>query len=62
MALAEPGLTGDMCVVLPDHLEDIVTGSHPSLGEDGRCLLCDLLHRYKHVFPAPGELVTGRTT
>ena len=62
VALAEPGLTGDMCVVLPDHLEDIVTGSHPSLGEAGRRLLHDLLHRYKHVFPAPGEPVTGRTT
>ena len=55
-------MPGDMCVVLPDHLEEIVTGSHPSLGEAGRRLLRDLLHRYKHVFPAPGEPVTGRTT
>ena len=43
VALAEPGLTGDLGVVLPDHLEDIVTGSHPSLGEAGRHLLRDLL-------------------
>ena len=32
MALAEPGLPNDMCVVLPDHLEEIVTGFHPSFG------------------------------
>ena len=37
-------------------------GSHPSLGEAGRLLLRNLLHRYEHVFPAPGEPVTGRTT
>ena len=49
-------------VALADHLEDIVMGSYPSLGEGGRRLLRDLLHRYKHVFPAPGEPVTGRTT
>ena len=30
-------------------------------GDTGRQSLCDLLHRYEHVFPAPGELVTGRT-
>ena len=47
---------------MPDHLEDIVTGPHPSLGEAGRLLLRELLHWYKHVFPAPGEPVTGRTT
>ena len=62
VALADPELSSDMCVVLSDHLEDIVAGSHPSLGETCRRLLRDLLHRYKHVFPAPGELVTGRTT
>ena len=62
VALADPGLPGDMCVVLPDHLEEIVMGSHLSLGEAGRRLLRDLLHRYKYVFPAPGEPVTGRTT
>ena len=62
VALADPGMPDDGCVVLPDHLEEIVMGSHPSLGEAGRRLLCELLHRYKHVFPAQGEPVTGRTT
>ena len=47
VALADPGLPNDMCVVLPDHLEEIVTGSHPSLGEVGRQLLRELLHRYR---------------
>ena len=46
---------------LPGFLEEIVQGSHPSLGEPGRQLLRDLLLRYRHVFPAPGEPVTGRT-
>ena len=47
---------------LPDYLEEIVQGSHPSLGEPGRQLLRDLLLRYRHVFPAPGEPVTSRTS
>ena len=47
--------------VLPDYLEDIIQGSHPSLGDTGRQSLHDLLHRYEHVFPAPGEPVTGRS-
>ena len=34
---------------LPDHLEDIVTGSHPSLGEAGRLSLRGLLHRYSFI-------------
>ena len=46
---------------LPEYLEEIVQGSHPSLGEPGRQLLRDLLLRYRHVFPAPGEPVNGRT-
>ena len=46
---------------LPEYLEDIIQGSHPSLGESGRQLLRELLHKYEHVFPAPGEPVTGRT-
>ena len=54
VALADLGLPDDMCVILPDHLEEIVMGSHPLLGEAGRRLLHELLHRYKHVFPAPG--------
>ena len=62
VALAEPALPGEVCDALPDHLEDIVTGSHPSLGEAGRLLLRNLLHRYEHVFPAPGEPVTGHPT
>ena len=62
VARADPEMSGDICVVLPDHLEDIVMGSHPSLGEWGRRLLHDLLHRHRHVFPAPGEPVTGQTT
>ena len=62
VALADPALPGDMCTVLPDHLEDIVTGSHPSLGEAGRLLFRELLHRYEHVFLAPGEPVTSRAT
>ena len=46
---------------LPPHLEEIVTGSHPSLGVDGRAALTDILGRFGHVFPAPGDPVTGRT-
>ena len=62
VAFADLALPGSKSETLPDHLEDIVTVSHPSLGESGRGLLRDLLHRYEHVFPAPGEPVTGRTT
>ena len=61
VALADSALLGEECETLPDHLEDIVTGSHPSLGEAGRRLLRNLLHRYEYVFSAPGEPVTGRT-
>ena len=39
VALAEPVQPGEECGTLPDHLEDIVTGSHPSLVEAGRLLL-----------------------
>ena len=46
---------------LPDHLEDIMGGSHPSLGEAGRLSLRNILLWYAHVFPAPGEPVVGRT-
>ena len=38
---------------LPQYLEEIVKGSQ---------LLRDLLLRYRHVFPGPGEPVTGRTS
>ena len=45
---------------LPPHLEDIVAGSHPSLGDEGRATLRNILHQYAHVFPALGDPVTGR--
>ena len=47
---------------LLEHLEDIVVGSHPSLGLEGQAKLWNILHQYAHVFPTPGEPVTGRTT
>ena len=62
VALADPGLPIEDHAILPEHLENIVRGSHPSLGESGRQLLCDLLYRYRHVFLATGDPVTGRTT
>ena len=62
VAIGEPSLSNDMGIALPDHLEDIVTGSRPSLEEAGRLLLREILHQYEHVFPASGEPVTGRTT
>ena len=61
VALVDSTLLVEECETLPDHLEDIVMGSHPFLGEAGHSLLRNLLHRYEHVFPAPGELVTVRT-
>ena len=33
VALADLGLPDEGCVALPDHLEEIVMGSHPSLGK-----------------------------
>ena len=45
---------------LPEHLEDIIIGSHPSLGDEGWDTLRNILHKYTGVFPAPGETVTGR--
>ena len=47
---------------LPEHLEDIAAGSHPSLGGGGRTTLQSILHHYAHVFPAIWEPVTGSTT
>ena len=46
----------------PEHMEDIVAGSHPFLGGEGRTTLRSILHQYDHVFPADGEPVTGCTT
>ena len=62
MACAESISSSEEGGALPDHLENIGTGSHPSLGEVGRLSHRGLLHRYAHVFPAPGEPVTGQTT
>ena len=45
VALADPGLPIEDHVILPEYLEDIVRGSHPSLGDSGRQLLRDLLYR-----------------
>ena len=61
VARSEVPLPVEMTTALSDYLEDIVRGSHTSLGDSGRQSLRDLLHRYEHVFPAPGEPVTGRT-
>ena len=57
-AIVSPGVGR----TLPEHLEDIVAGSHPSLGREGRMTLRNILYQYAHVFPAPEEPVTGRTT
>ena len=56
VALAEPVLPGEECGTLPDHLEYIVTGSHPSLGEASRLLLRNFLDQYAHVSRRPGNL------
>ena len=47
---------------LREHLKDIVTGSHPSVEKEGQARLRNILIKYTHVFAAPGEHVTGRTT
>ena len=62
VALADPGWPSEEHAILPEHLEEIIAGSHPSLSDSGRQPLRDLLYRYRHVFPAPGDPVTGRTT
>ena len=61
VAQSELQLPTNTAVVLPEHFEDILQWSHTSLGDTGRQSLRNLLHRYEHVFPAPGEPVTGRT-
>ena len=61
VARSELRLLTNTAVVLRDYLEDIVKGSHTSLGDTSRQSLRDLLHQYKHVFPAPGEPLTGRS-
>ena len=62
VAMEDTGLPNDGPAAMPEYLEEIVRGSHPSLGDAGRQHLRDLIFRYRHVFPAPGEPVTGRTT
>ena len=62
VAMEETVLSHDGPAALPEYLEEILRGSHPSLGDAGRQQLRNLLFRYCHVFPAPGEPVTGRTT
>ena len=62
VALEDPGIPKDGPAALPEYLEEIVASSHLSLGDAGRQLLRDLLFHYSHVFPAPGEPITGRTT
>ena len=61
VARSEIRLPTNTAVVLPEYFEDIAKGSHTSLRDTGRQSLRELLHRYEHVFPAPGEPVTGRT-
>ena len=62
VAMEQAVLSQDGPATLPEYLEEIVRGSHPSLGDAGRQQLRNLLFRYDHVFPAPGDPVTGRTT
>ena len=47
---------------LPEHLNNIITGYHLSLGDEGRDTLQVILHKYTHVFSTLGETVTGCTT
>ena len=60
VAQSELQLPTNTAVVLPEYLEDIVQGSHPSLGDTDRRSLRDLLHRYEHVFSGAGR--TGDRT
>ena len=62
VAMEDTGLPNDGPAALLEYLEEIIGGSHPSLGDAGQQRLRDLIFRYRHVFPAPGEPVTGRTT
>ena len=62
VVMEDTGLPNNGPAALPEYLEEIAGGSHPSLGDAGRQFLRDLIFRYRHVFPVPGEPVTGRTT
>ena len=39
---------------LPEYLEDIVAGSHPSLGDEGRATLGNILQKNVNVFSSFG--------
>ena len=54
MAMEETILPIDGPAALLEYLEEIVGGSHPSLGDTGRQQLRNLF-RHSHVFAAPGE-------
>ena len=60
VAMEDTGIPNDGPAALPEYLEEIVGGSHPSLGDAGRQLLRDLIFRYRHVFPAPGNQLPPR--
>ena len=62
VVVEDPEFPKDGPAALSEYLKEIVASSHPSFGEAGLQLLRDLLFHYSHVFPAPGEPVTGRTT
>ena len=62
VAMEDTGLPQDGPAALPEYLEEIVGGFHPSLGDAGRQRLWDLIFCYRPVFPVPGEPVTSRTT
>ena len=49
VALTDPGFPNDGQAALPEHLEEVVAGSHPSLGDSGRQLLVGQ-HRYSTRF------------
>ena len=50
VAMEDTGLPNDGPAALPEYLEEIVGGSHPSLVDAGRQLLRELIFRYRHVF------------
>ena len=62
VALADPGLPHEEHATLPDHLEEIVTGSHPSLGESGvgcyfvsSFIVIDMFFRWPYLWTRNGR-------
>ena len=47
VGLADPGLPNEEHATLPEHLEEIVTGSHPSLGDSVFCIAVDMCFRHR---------------